>query len=123
VSVLSPAEISYLISQRLGRLATLGGDGSPHVVPVTFRYNADLGSIDIGGHEFATRKKFRDVGRDGRVAFVVDDVLAPWQPRGVEIRGTAEIVAHGGKAIMEGFDDPIFRIRPSRVASWGIDAA
>ena len=97
----TPEEIAYLEGQRLGRLATLGRDGSPHVVPVTFRYNRDEDTIDIGGHDFASRKKFRDVGRDGRVAFVVDDVLPPWEPRAVEIRGQAEIVETGGKAIMD----------------------
>jgi hypothetical protein len=33
VSVFSHAEIDYLGSQRLGRLATVGPDGMPHVVP------------------------------------------------------------------------------------------
>jgi pyridoxamine 5'-phosphate oxidase family protein len=37
VSVFSDAEIDYLGSQRLGRLATVGHDGMPHVVPVAFR--------------------------------------------------------------------------------------
>jgi hypothetical protein len=26
-----------------------------------------------------------------------------------------------GKAIMEGFDDPIIRIRPRRIVSWGLE--
>ncbi len=114
-------EIAYLNSQRLGRLATLSPDGSPHVVPVTFRYNPDEDAIDIGGHDFAKRKKYRDVRRDGRVSFVVDDVLPPWQPRAIEVRGYAEVLEVGGKAIMAEFDDPIFRIRPSRIVSWGLD--
>jgi hypothetical protein len=33
----------------------------PHVVPVAFRYNPDADSIDVGGHDFAKRKKFGDV--------------------------------------------------------------
>ena len=59
MSVFSPAEQAYLQTQRLGRLATVGPDGHPHVVPVAFRYNPDLETIDIGGHDFAKRKKFR----------------------------------------------------------------
>ena len=121
VSAFTPEEIAYLEGQRLGRLATLGRDGSPHVVPVTFRINREEDAIEIGGHDFASRKKFRDVGRDGRVSFVVDDVLPPWEPRAVEIRGQAEIIDTGGKAIMDAFDDPIFRIRPTRVVSWGLE--
>jgi hypothetical protein len=33
---------------------------------------------------------------------VVDDVLPPWQPRAVEVRGQAGTLEIGGKAIMEG---------------------
>jgi pyridoxamine 5'-phosphate oxidase family protein len=121
VSVFSDAEIEYLASQRLGRLATVGRDGVPHVVPVAFRYNPDADSIDVGGHDFAKRKKFRDVQRTGVAALVVDDVLAPWQPRAVEVRGAAATLESGGKAIMEAFDDPIIRITPRRIVSWGLE--
>jgi pyridoxamine 5'-phosphate oxidase family protein len=79
------AEINYLNSQRLGRLATAGADNQPHVVPVGFRYNPQEDAIEIGGHGgFAKRKKYRDVIRNPRVAFVVDDVLSvnPWPVRG-----------------------------------------
>jgi pyridoxamine 5'-phosphate oxidase family protein len=121
MSVFSDAEIDYLGSQRLGRLATVGRDGMPHVVPVAFRYNPDADSIDIGGHDFAKRKKFRDVQRTGVAALVVDDVLPPWQPRAVEVRGEAVTLDTGGKAIMDGFDDPIIRITPRRIVSWGME--
>ena len=121
MSVFSDVEIDYLGSQRLGRLATVGRDGMPHVVPVAFRYNPDVDAIDIGGHDFAERKKFRDVKRTGVAALVVDDVLPPWQPRAVEVRGAAITLETGGKAIMEGFDDPIIRITPRRIVSWGLD--
>jgi len=117
----SDAEIEYLGSQRLGRLATVGHDGMPHVVPVAFRYNPEADAIDIGGHDFATRKKFRDVQGTGVAALVVDDVLPPWQPRAVEVRGAAITLDSGGKAIMEGFDDPIIRILPRRIVSWGLE--
>ena len=121
MSAFSHAEIDYLGSQRLGRLATVGKDGVPHVVPVAFRYNPDADTIDIGGHDFAKRKKFRDVKRTGVAALVVDDVLPPWQPRAVEVRGEASTLETGGKAIMEGFDDPIIRITPRRIVSWGLE--
>ena len=39
MSVFSDAEITYLQSQRLARIATAGRDSQPHVVPVSFRYN------------------------------------------------------------------------------------
>jgi len=59
MNVLTEPEIDYLTSQRLGRLATVGPNGHPHVVPVGFRYNGELDTIDIGGRDFAKRKKPR----------------------------------------------------------------
>ncbi len=114
-------EIEYLRSQRLGRLATVGEGGEPHVVPVGFSYNAELDTIDIGGHNLGKSKKFRDAGRDGRVAFVVDDVLPPWKPRFIEILGVAETLSTGGKDVHANFDDELIRIRPTSIISWGID--
>jgi pyridoxamine 5'-phosphate oxidase family protein len=120
MSAFTEPEIEYLRSQRLGRLATVGQDGQPHVVPVTFRYNPDQDTIDIGGHDFAKRKKFRDVQKTGRAAFVVDDVRPPWRPRMIEIRGRAEALDSGGKDIMREFDPEIIRIHPARIISWGM---
>ena len=122
MSAFTPLEIEYLQSQRLGRLATVGRDCQPHVVPVGFRFNAEQDTIDIGGHGFAARKKYRDVLGNSKVAFVVDDVASvqPWIVRGVEIRGEAEVLRTGGKEIMGGFDDEMFRIRPNRIRSWGL---
>jgi pyridoxamine 5'-phosphate oxidase family protein len=79
-------ELDYLQSQRLGRLATVDAKGDLHVVPVGFRYDPEQDTIDIGGHNFATSKKYRDALRHGRVAFVVDDVQPPWKPRFLEVR-------------------------------------
>jgi pyridoxamine 5'-phosphate oxidase family protein len=124
MSVFTPGEIAYLQSQRLGRLATVGPDDQPHVVPVGFRYNPDHDTIDIGGHGgFAKRKKYRDVVHNRRVAFVVDDLASvdPWVVRGIEVRGEAEIRTTGGQQIMASFDDEMFRIRPRRIVSWGLN--
>ncbi len=123
MSNFTAAEIAYLQSQRLGRLATVGPNSQPHVVPVGFRYNPALDTIDVGGHDFAKRKKFSDVQRNPRVAFVVDDLasVTPWRPRMIEIRGTAEVLASGGEQVGPGFDPEMFRIRPRRIVSIGIE--
>jgi pyridoxamine 5'-phosphate oxidase family protein len=121
MSNFTPAEIEYFKSQRLGRLATVNAAGEPHVVPVSFRYNAELDTIDIGGLNITQSKKFRDVARNGRAALVVDDVLPPWQPRGIEIRGRAETVATGGQEIVPSFVPEIIRIFPKRIISWGLE--
>ena len=122
MSVFADEEVEYLNSQLLGRLATVGPNGQPHAVPVSFRYNAQLDTIDIGGHDFARRKKYRDVQRNPRVAFLVDDLASvnPWRPRGIEVRGEAEVLTSGGEALGPGFDPEMFRIRPRRIVSWGL---
>ncbi len=123
MSVFTSAEISYLQSQRLGRIATVSPKGQPHVVPVGFRYNADQDTIDVAGHDFAKRKKFRDALRNPRVAIVIDDIASvnPWLVRGLEIRGKAQVLMTGGNEIMHGFDSAMFRIQPKRIVSWGIE--
>jgi pyridoxamine 5'-phosphate oxidase family protein len=115
MSVFTEKEIEYLKEQRLGRLATVDAEGGPHVVPVGFRYNVDLDTVDIGGRRLAGTKKFRDAGATGRTAFVVDDVLPPWRARGVEIRGRAEVFSEGGAEVMKGFSEELIRIFPERV--------
>jgi pyridoxamine 5'-phosphate oxidase family protein len=112
MSVFSQEELRYLLSEpRLARLATVGPDGTPHVTPVGWSYNPDHDSIDIGGKRLEATKKYRDVARSGRAAVVIDDVLPPWQPRGVEVRGRAEAVAD---------PTPLIRVHPERVISWGV---
>jgi pyridoxamine 5'-phosphate oxidase family protein len=123
MSVFSAAEITYLESQRLARLATAGRDCQPHVVPLAFRYNPETDTIDVGGHDFARRKKYRDVQHNPRVAIVIDDLASidPWRPRMIEVRGEAEILPTGGETVGRGFDPPMFRIRPKRIISIGIE--
>jgi pyridoxamine 5'-phosphate oxidase family protein len=122
MSVFTDEEIEYLKSQLLGRLATGGPDGQPHVVPVGFRYNAELDTIDIGGHDFARRKKYQDVQRNPRVALLVDDLASvnPWRVRGIEVRGEAEVLTSGGEALGPGFAPKMFRLHARRIVSWGI---
>ncbi len=121
MSHFTPAEIEYLKSQRLGRLATVNSKGEPHVVPVSFRYNMELDTIDIGGRNIVPTRKYRDAARQGRVAFVVDDVLPPWNPRGIEIRGRAEVLPTGGQEIVPSFAPEIIRVFPTRIIAWGLE--
>lgn len=122
MSAFTEKEIEYMKEQRLGRLATVDAEGRPHVVPVGFRYNPEHDSVDIGGHNLAGSKKYRDAGKTGKAAFVVDDVLPPWRPRGIEVRGRAEIFSEGGTEVMEGFSEELIRIFPQRVVGWGLDS-
>jgi pyridoxamine 5'-phosphate oxidase family protein len=122
MSVFTDKELEYMAGQRLGRIATVGRDGQPHVVPTSFRYNPEQDAIDVGGLRMSQTKKLRDVQRTGRASIVIDDVLPPWQPRMIEVRGTAAVVPEGGKDLNERFEDTIVRIQPTRVISFGIDS-
>jgi pyridoxamine 5'-phosphate oxidase family protein len=123
MAALTDAQLAYLRTQRLARLATAGADGRPHVVPVGFHWNAELGTFDLGGHHVATTKKYRDVQATGYAAIVVDDLAAvePWTPRMLEIRGRAEAVATGGRALGPGYGDAFIRLHPDTVRSYGLD--
>lgn len=123
MTALTEAQIEYLAGQRLGRLATAGADGKPHVVPTSFRHNRQLDTIDVGGHHVATTKKFRDVRANGWAAIVVDDLVSidPWTPRMLEIQGRAEALESGGAELGPGFGDAFIRIYPEKVNSFGIE--
>jgi pyridoxamine 5'-phosphate oxidase family protein len=124
MATFSDRELEYLRGQRLGRLATAGADGSPHVVPVGFRVSEVEDAIEVGGHGFAGSKKYRDMRANPRVAIVIDDLasVSPWTPRGIEIRGTAELHDTGGERFGPGWDRAWVRIVPERVVSWGVEA-
>jgi pyridoxamine 5'-phosphate oxidase family protein len=120
-------EIEYLTGQRLGRLATVTPSGRAHVVPTGFRLNEERTAIEIGGHNLASRRPLylRNIEANPWVAYVVDDLASvnPWTPRGVTIRGRAEIHAQGGERLGPGFDAMVITISPTSITSWGIDAA
>lgn len=128
------AEIEYLNGQQVGRIATVGADGMPHVVPVGVFYDPETEAIVIGssadfggqdGHEatMATTKKFRDAQRRPSVALVVDDPT----PRFLEVRGRAETHTGGGAEIGRRLGAPFrfgpawIRIRARRIVALGID--
>jgi pyridoxamine 5'-phosphate oxidase family protein len=113
MTVFTPAELDYLTGERrLARIATVGPDGMPHIAPVGWSLAADATAIEIGGRDVAATKKYRDVARTGVAAVVIDDVLPPWRPRGVEIRGAAQALPGPPARIV---------VHPTRIVSWGLD--
>lgn len=122
------AEIEYLRSQRLGRLATVGADGQPHLIPITFLYNEDEDAIDLGGVDFGAGKKWRDGGQPE------GDVPGRRHPpraaaagrRGDRDPRDGRAAQHGWSAInprFPNFAEPFVRLRPTRVVAWGLDKA
>lgn len=115
------AELDYLASQRIGRLATVDSRAAPQNNPVGFRV-ADDGTVVIGGHNLSSTRKFHNVAGNERVSLVVDDIasLDPWHVRGVEIRGRAEALTDVQPA-HTGMSPEHIRISPERIISWGLD--
>jgi pyridoxamine 5'-phosphate oxidase family protein len=127
MNVFTDAEIEFLKSQGLGRIATVGADGMPHVIPVAVFYDPQTQALVIGSNaelaSMAATKKFRDAQRRPKVAVVVDDRT----PRFLEVRGEAETCTEGGEEIGDRLSAP-FRfspawilIRPSRIVTFGIN--
>lgn len=112
VSAFSDTELAYLHNDefKLARLATVDPAGDPHVVPTGWSHNREHDTIDITGMTLEATQKYRNVARTGRAAVVIDDVLPPWRPRAVLVKGAAEA------------RDGCIRIHPERITSWGIDS-
>jgi len=111
-----PHEIAYMKSADLGRLATIQPNGTLQNSPVTFIYDEQLGTIDVYGYNLAKSQKFRNIAANTTVAFVVDDIFShdPWRVRCLEIRGTAQQAENAT-------GEPLIRITPKRIISFGID--
>ena len=78
------SELEFLRSQRIGRLATVGTSGWPHVVPVMYSFDASgTFEFDVDG------VKLRNLTAEPRAAFVVD-AMGP--KRGVTVQGRAELI-------------------------------
>jgi pyridoxamine 5'-phosphate oxidase family protein len=130
MSPFTAAEVGYLASQPLGRLATVGADGRPHVMPVGVFHDPETGTLVIGSAaNMPASKKFRDAQVNPDVAVVVDDLASsePWTPRGIEVRGRAVAHLSGGTELGRRlgagfpFHEAYLAIHPRRVVAWGID--
>lgn len=121
-TMLSASEIQYLKSQHLARMATASPKGEPEVSPVAFEYDGKY--FYIGSHDqsifFRTRRYKNIKNGNTRVSLVIDDLesVEPWKPRGIKVRGTAEVVEHEGIFGKGSY----LRITPQVSISWGIEA-
>jgi Pyridoxamine 5'-phosphate oxidase len=79
---------SFLTEQRTCRVATVGGDGAPHVTPLWFVW--DGGALWLTS--VVRSQRWTDLQRDRRIAVVVDAGDDFMDLRGVELRGAAEPV-------------------------------
>ena len=125
MSVFTEKELARLRAGRLARIATVGPDGQPHVVPLVYTLNEAEDAIDVGGYGFGSSKKWRDAVRDPRVTFLLDE-FGGGTAYGIELRCRAEAHETGGEAInpgFPGFDPQFLRLRPHRVVTWGVEVS
>jgi PPOX class probable F420-dependent enzyme len=137
--VLSDHERRFLLTRRVGHLATADGGGIPHVVPVCFTISQ--GTLYITIDEKPKRvagtalKRVRNIERNPMVAIVVDRYDEDWTLLGwVMLRGRAEILRAGMEhdraqellgsryrqlATMQIVGQPVIAVRLERVTSWG----
>jgi pyridoxamine 5'-phosphate oxidase family protein len=140
VSVMfSEKEIEYIKSQHIARIATASvsssshkeeqeeeeesGSAQPDVVPVGFDFDGEY--FYVGGINILKSTKYKNVLKNNKVAIVIDDLKSvdPWDPRGIRIYGTVDIVTRQG-GYMEDTSHPestYIRVKPKKKWSWGID--
>ena len=134
--IFSEKEIQYLKSQRIARIATASvsspkeesGSIQPDVVPVSFDIDGEY--LYIGGMNILKTTKYKNILKNNKVAIVIDDLKSvdPWDPRGIRIYGTTDIVTRhvtlSSERIQETAPRPqadYIRIKPEKKWSWGID--
>jgi pyridoxamine 5'-phosphate oxidase family protein len=113
VQPFTDAELSYLRTQRLARIATSTRSGQPDVAVAGFGVDDD--AIVSGGMDLTKTVRFRNLQENPRATVVIDDLASvdPWTPRGVKLRGAASL---------ESLDDGLrIRIVPEVIWSWGIN--
>lgn len=125
MSVFTDNELARLRAAGLARLATVGRDGQPHVVPLTYTVNEAEDAIDVGGIGFGSSKKWRDAVANPRVTFLLDE-SSGGEAYGIELRCTAEVHESGGETInprFPSFAPQFLRLRPHRIVSWGVEVS
>jgi PPOX class probable F420-dependent enzyme len=136
--MLSEAQARFLVSRRVGHLATADARATPHLVPVCFVVSEGAVYITIDQKpkgDVRALKRLRNIAENPVAAFVADRWDEDWNRLGwVLLRGPAEILADGAEhdraqALlrsryrqyhgMELAGLPVIAIRIERVTSWG----
>jgi pyridoxamine 5'-phosphate oxidase family protein len=117
------AEVEYLASQPLGRLATVQRNGQPQNSPMGFQWNPGTQTIDMVGFRMQKTQKWKNVAHNPKIAFTVDDLKSvdPWVMRMIEVRGTVELLMNPTDLVRPGGDGAVIRLHPVKIISMGID--
>jgi PPOX class probable F420-dependent enzyme len=86
---------------RVGRLATVSADGSPHVVPIAFAHE-DVNlffAVDDKPKRTRDLQRLRNIARNPRVSVLVDHYEDDWMRLWwVRVDGVAHVIAHEADA-------------------------
>ena len=119
MSKFTEAELEYLKTQYIGRLATVNARGEPQNSPVGFRYTAEFDAIEIGGPSNGKTQRFRNIVHNSLASFVVDD-LTQEGGRGIELRAYADVFSEGGQLISSDYSPEVIRLVPKRLITWDL---
>jgi PPOX class probable F420-dependent enzyme len=111
-SDLSESQLEFIQENHLATLTTLRADGSPHVVPVGFTFDADNNIVRV--ITFAKSMKARHAAQGGRaVVSQVDRGRWITLEGTVQLRTEAEVVAKAVEAYAGRYRQP--KVREDRV--------
>ena len=90
------------VDARVARLATVGADGRPHIVPICFALDGDTLYTAVDEKPKATRRlrRLANIEADPRVEVVIDHWDEDWSRLWwVRLSGEARIVEHDARAL------------------------
>jgi PPOX class probable F420-dependent enzyme len=122
-------------SSPVARLATVGADGAPHLVPITFAVEGELifTAVDFKPKSTARLQRLQNIGREPRVSLLADRYSDEWgELWWVRVDGRASLLAdadavrHPIDVLAARYapyrerrpDGPVIVIRAERWAGW-----
>ncbi len=138
-AVLAPEEASFLVRQRVARLATADRAGEPHAIPVCFALDGYLIHIALDEKPKNVSpthlKRVRNILENPNVTLIADRYSEDWDLLAyVMVRGRADLVEPGTEEhqaavrLLRGkyhqyermrLEAPTIAVSPERVVSWG----
>lgn len=137
---LTPPQLHFVEQQRVGRMATAGADGRPHIIPVCFAYTSGTFYIALDAKPKRVAptalRRVRNIVENPHAALVLDHYSDDWQELAyLLIRGKAGLVPpedheqHGAIRMLRGRypqyvampieSQPVIALRVGSVVAWG----
>jgi PPOX class probable F420-dependent enzyme len=124
-----------LSSVRVATLGTVGDDGGPHLVPITFAVDGDViyTTVDHKPKTTSRLRRLRNIAQNPRVALLADHYSDDWQRLWwvrvdglASVASSAEGIRHPIDLLVERYDQyrarrpdgPVITIRVERWTGW-----